>query len=621
MGTVELEASWRAEHGAVEAVVTATATDDDDHAFDLVVALPVEATSWRWLDDWATARAIVEPIRYAMTASADMAGWLPVSIYPYGGITDGASGLAAAVPLDLAVPAVIEYDAASELLEVRWHLALAPQTGHGTVTVSARFFAFDPSWGFRSIIARYHDTWRDHTRWFQSSFDPSPFESFHTNNYWGEFGARRCAAEEAEKVLSVQYTVPDFVVDRVCQGGEVPPDFAGLLDLIQSRGEQGSGCDQYYDTALTGELSRDATGAPVLKYMGVRPWTGGWVQAVLKITPLAGEDEDGYWTWLSQCHLLPAFESTATPDPAWNPPVPPSTVDGVLLDNFGAHLTGDLDGEHLRAASGALTYSPADDRPAVFLPAAYRAHMERLRRLLDTLPPPLRAIVINWKGLGTVNADLPLADLCADETDDFFAGDALGSGSANDYAPWLVRSRRALAYGKLRATAFAGSGITRQDVEHTLAYTLLWGTAARFKDETVFDGISAEEADSLARAHNRLVADLQRAGWEPLTGARTSNPNLLVERYGSPPQPFFLVVTNVSGQPVDGSVRLDPSLGVAAIERITERTRGAAVEIGGRSPAWTLGFRDLGSFDTLLLEIVPSPRTPHRPSGRALPGS
>ena len=296
-------------------------------------------------------------------------------------------------------------------------------------------------------------------------------------------------------------------------------------------------------------------------------------------------------------------------------------MDGVLLDNFGAHVTGDVDGDHLQLFPGALTYSPADYRPAVFLPVAYRAHMERLRNLLDTLPPPVRAIVINWKGLGIINADVSLADICADETDNFFSGGGPGNGSTSDYAPWLVRYKRALAYQKLRGTAFAGSGITRQDVEHTLAYTLLWGTAARFKDETDFDGITAEEADSLARAHNRLVADLQRAGWEPMTGAHTSDPNLLVERYGSPPQPFFLVVTNVSGQPVDGSLRLDPSLGVAAIERITERTRGAVVKISGRSPAWTLGFKDLGSFDTLLLEIVPSPRTPHRPSGRALPGS
>ncbi len=275
VGSFALDVNWRRRAGAVEAVVTATATDSSEHAFDLVLALPVDARSWEWLDDWATSRTIVEPVRYAMAATADTGGWLPVSVYPYGGITDATSGIAAAVPLDLPVPSVIQYDAASELFEVCWHLALVPGAGHGSVTVSARFFGFDPAWGFRSIIQRYHDTWREQQSWFRSAFDSSPFESFHRNNYWGEKGARQCAEEEAEKVLSMQYTVPDFVVNQVCQGTETPPDFPGLLSLIQSLGEQGSQCDQYYNTMALNDVSEDATGAPVLKYIGVRPWTNG----------------------------------------------------------------------------------------------------------------------------------------------------------------------------------------------------------------------------------------------------------------------------------------------------------------------------------------------------------
>jgi len=92
-----------------------------------------------------TYQTIEEPVAYSMAATADTGGWLPVSIYPYGGIMDSATGLAAAVPLDLSVPALIRYDAASELLAVCWHLALAPKDGHASVTVSARIFSFDPA--------------------------------------------------------------------------------------------------------------------------------------------------------------------------------------------------------------------------------------------------------------------------------------------------------------------------------------------------------------------------------------------------------------------------------------------------------------------------------------------
>ncbi len=617
VGGIGLDVAWRPRSGGVEAAITAVAEDGGEHAFDLVLAVPVDATGWRWFDDWATPVFISSPIEYAFMVTGDVEGWFPVSVYPFGGVADAKSGLGVAVPMDEPAPVLIRYDAALRLLEVCWHVALAPAAGHGSLGVTARILDFDPWWGFRSLVERYRGSWRDRDRWFASPFDVTPFESFHRNDYRGEAGARRCAAEEADHVLSLQYTVPDLVVDDVPEESGVPPTLDELLALIDARSQQGSDCQQLYYGPVFDEVALGSAGGPVLKYLGIRPWTGGRLQAAFKLAPLEGEGGGGTWDWLARCVLLPAFASTASPDPSWDPRVSASTIDGVLLDNFGAHVTADLDPAHIAGAAGILTYSPADYRPAVFLPSAYRSHMERLRALVDALPAPARAVAINWKGIGIVNGDVALADILADETENLYSYGHPGPGATGSYAPWILRYRRALAFGKLRGTAFSGSAITRGDVEDTLATALLWATAARFKDETEFLGITAEEADTLCRAHNRLVARLQTAGWQPVTGASASDRNLLVERYGTPSRTFYLVVTNAGESEIVGWIDLDASLGVGGIERVTELVAGRPVGIGGEAPEWRFLLPPLGPRETALVEIVPTAPAPRGPSGRA----
>jgi len=153
-------------------------------------------------------------------------------------------------------------------------------------------------------------------------------------------------------------------------------------------------------------------------------------------------------------------------------------------------------------------------------------------------------------------------------------------------------------------------------VERTLASAVLWATVARFKFETVFDGITAEEADALCRAGNRLVLELQRAGWEPVTRARASDPRLLVERYGGPPEPFFLVVQNTAGTALTGEVRLEAALGVTGLRAVDERRSGAPVTVSGEGPEWVLGLPEILPGDAVVLEVTPAPPAPRDPAGR-----
>ncbi len=68
-----------------------------------------------------------------------------------------------------------------------------------------------------------------------------------------------------------------------------------------------------------------------------------------------------------------------------------------------------------------------------------------------------------------------------------------------------------------------------------------------------------------------LIRQVSTAGWQPITLARSSNPNVFVERYGRPPTTYF-TLRNMTDQSVSTTLSLE--------DEISGQTAGRLVASG-----------------------------------------
>ena len=78
-----------------------------------------------------------------------------------------------------------------------------------------------------------------------------------------------------------------------------------------------------------------------------------------------------------------------------------------------------------------------------------------------------------------------------------------------------------------------------------------------------------------------VISALNAAGWEPITHARSDNPQVYVERYGKPGGPLYLTLFNDSAEAQAATVTLEAAaLGVVAESRqVSEELTGGAHEL------------------------------------------
>jgi len=600
-GALDVNAVWRGVSNAVDVAGTLSANDASNRALDLLISIPVDAWGWDWLDDTETTRRITNAVAYAHSVSADQQSFLPVSLYPYGGIASGERALATATPLAPPMLSELRYNAATRTMEICFHLALAPAFGHTNASFAARLGCPPDADAFRGVIAWYRDTYAASNTWFTSPFDVSAYTSTKKGSFIGN--PQQCVEHDAQGIMSIQYSVPDFVVDRVCTELETPPTLTGLLALMDERQTSNIPSVASYYTDVMPRIQSASNGDPILKYLAQKEWTGTNVEGCLKIDPSPTGVSTGYHSWVENETLRPAFENTTAVT---------GVLDAVLLDNFLSRDSLNCATQHLAALSHTLTYAPGDYAPALPPAAGMSDYLAWLRDWLDAnVPAPYRGIAINWWGMANPNACLPWIDLCAGEVNNAIVGGAFGKGTTTNFDPFILRYKRALAFHKMRGMAFAGSGITSNDVVDTFHTCLLYGIAGHFKEEagkTQFVDITPEAAAALARDYAMLAVRLGQAGWEPLTRATHTNEHLFLERYGEPrEQSFYIVAYNDHTNVVSDTVTLDERLGLSETPTVTELIDGNPVAIEGSGPAWTIAVTNLQPRRARVLHVTTAP--------------
>lgn len=629
MGPFDLKLNCDAVEEGILFTGTVEALDGNSHAFDLVISLPVDAEGWTWADDVGTSRSISadEADWYAAEVSADGQSSLPISIYPYGGIHDAESGLAACLPLDPTHMASIGYNAKRKTFDIEYRLAVAPALGHASVSFCGGFYAYNPKHGFRGIIDKYRRFWSDKTDWFTSEYDPSQYRDLYRGSVRGQGGARKVKDHDDSGTFSCLYLCPDFIVDEIGKAGkDIPPTMDEIMTLIGQRVNSADPIESYYYTHVIGETMKAPNGDMVLKYCDDTRSTGGWIQAVFKITPSIDQNGDGYLSFVRDNFLAPAFDCTMNPDPKWG--CDPSILDGVLLDNFCNQTSFDNDPDHIASSTWGLTYSPNDYSAALSPVTGAQEIVKWLRNWLDNnVPAPKRNVVPNWWGVGHTNGIVPWCDYLLDEVNGAIENGEYGHGRTGNFDPFILRYKRALAYGKYRGQKFNGKDIDQDDVLDTFHTYLLYGmgatpdTSLEFENPSVF---GYDQCIEFADAHNAFVAVVHNAGWEPLTMASCSTPDILLERYGSPDDGvFYLAAFNDGSGYASGTIELSKNLGLTLQPLdVYEEVTGQSYPLGGSSPSWTIDFSDLRKRRILVFRVTVDPVSGGGPGyPKLLPGT
>ncbi|MFQ6059593.1 MAG: hypothetical protein ACE5MB_12020, partial [Anaerolineae bacterium] len=496
-------------------------TTGQDHALDVTWGVPLSLAppqgggeSWTWWDDVHTARPITNMSSYAHVVSAIYdGGWLPISLYPYAGISNGDVGLAFGLFLDRPQLALLAYDGAGGRYGATFHLGISSQA----VKVGPRtmfdlmLYRFDPAWGFRSVIACHRALQPDA---YTTDLPLYNYTDFKQDDYFTADGVQQALEHDEDNVYSAQYTKSVLSLE-IMPASDPRPTLDQILavvsDTLSSLQEKKAALAR----AIIQSAVVDPNGDWSLRNVAAPPWAHNWWQA----SWAANMDSDltnGLASWNLDWRITPAF--TATTEAG-------AHLDGVQIDNFMATPTFDLRPEALAVAKWPPAYTPHTYQPAVHNGFAMREYLAFLRGYLDTNWGTDRGISVNCWGLGHPNY---LAEYI-----DGFGGEGTVESNAEgvNWNPEILDYRRAIAYGRSYLFFNHTPALTASEVYTFTRLALLYGVVPR---RGAFSADWEPEAQQIMTDTMQLVMRYWAAGWEPLTYAWTDDEAVWVERFGSP---------------------------------------------------------------------------------------
>ena len=364
---------------ARDGVTTVDATISDrtgkDRALTLLYTVPLPPEGLRWLHDPRRSDP-VEPRREYVNANRFAAGSGRLSRYPLAAVAREGEGVG--LGIDMAQPAFyrLGYNAGSGELFLAYDLGLTPERPAARV----RFvrFTFDPSWDFRSALARYYGIFPESFRcrapeqglWM-------PFAKISEVRGWGDFGFRfkegnnETAWDDEHGIVTFRYTEPMTWWMRM------PAEMPRTIEAARAEAARLAEHGNARAKSLPASGFRDAEGRLVARFRDT-PWCNGAAWSMNSMPGIAGEPTDFTNKW------NPAIRDR------YYGPGRTGDLDGEYIDSSEGYMTAELDfcRDHFAAADTPLTFSTHDCRPGIFrglVVFEYVRGIERDVRAMDKL--------------------------------------------------------------------------------------------------------------------------------------------------------------------------------------------------------------------------------------------
>jgi len=518
---------------------TLSDTAGRDRAVSLIYAIPVEGDGWRWCR--GPRRSVkAEPPREYVEASRFAAGANGrLSRYPLAAITREANGQA--IALDMGRPAFfrVGYNAGTRELFIAYDFGLAREKPSASFRFCA--YTFDAAHRFRSALARLYAIF---PAYFKCRTPEQgiwmPFYKISSVQGWEDFGFKfeegnnETAWDDRHGIITFRYTEPHTWWMPMKKGLPRTPEAA----LAEAKRRAAKKDPRALALMTSGYF--DEQGQLVLRIRNA-PWCNGAVWSVnpSPYLPFDVTDFKNKWNATLRKRLYGADRR--------------GDLDGEYVDSSEGYVTALLDfrREHFRFAQAPLTFSFYSRRPAQF------------RGLLSF--EYVRALAKDVHGMGKLMMAngtpsrlcwlAPLLDVMGTET------------NWNRNKRWRPMSdrdmlfRRALCGPKpfcfLMNTVFDdfSDALVEKYMKRCLAYGM-------------FPGFFSPEASGRSHYFRRpelynrhrplfkkyvpLCKTVAEAGWQPVTLARSDNPEVYVERFGEK----YLTVFNDSSKAQTATITL-----------------------------------------------------------------
>ncbi len=539
-------------------------------------ALPFDADGWQWHNDMQTAVTIAENKLYEnvrpLRAYADLPEWkdepalrMGYSNRNFCTVLTGPVGICLAVPIDKPSIFRTAYDGDVKQLEIVYDFALSPDTRKpNEVDFTFDLYQCDPNWAFRSALARYYRLYpelfrtyvRDQGQWMAFS-KLSEIDNANEFYFALQEGAPEPEYDDKLGVLSCPYFT------HAGMGANIPnydpeadplPPHEVQVEAMEAAFKARTKLDGIYHAVGL----HDAEGK-----LDVRKWrVYAHLIAQFNLDP---ELPYGEWTLERAIERIQQVKQSRNAD-----------LDGFYYDGLSAGINYRPD--HFGTADAPCLWDPVAQKPFI---NNFFSSCEFARAAAELLRP--RGLITMMNGaLGASFYVAPWLDVLGAET-----GLRIPRESFNYI--------RATTYHKPFLTLLKGNyeqQIGRPEMELFHKRCLAYGVFPGFFDwppsglgpggRYWYHSRYYERDRDIFRKYQPLCRDLALAGWEPVTYARSSEPQVFVERFGPTSDGIvWLTLLNEDSHPhktsltIDAkALQLDPTTA-----RATDVVTGAPIEL------------------------------------------
>ncbi len=547
-------------------------------------SFPLDATGWQWHNDMQSLQTIgpgkvyenVVPLR----AYADLPEWknepalrMGYSNRNFCTVVTGPVGICLAVPIDKLCLFRTAYDGDAKKLDIVYDFALSPDTRKpNEVGFAFDLYQCDPGWGFRSALARYYRLHPDlFTCLVKNQGQWMAFSKLSEIDNANEFyfalqeGAPEPEYDDKIDVLSCPYFT------HAGMGANIP-NYDPEADPLPAHEVQVAAMEAAFKSRTGAEDMYHRVGLHTAEgKLDVRKWAV-YANLIAQFN-LDPELPYGAWTLQRAVERIEQVKRQANSD-----------LDGFYYDGLSAGINYRPD--HFKTADGPCLWDPVAKKPFI---NNFFSSCEFARAAAELLRP--RGLITMMNGAsGSTFHVAPWLDVFGDET---------GVRIPRERFNYM----RSIIYHKPYLTLLKGNyeqAIGRAEMELFHKRCLAYGVFPGFFDwppsglgpggRYWYHSRYYERDRDIFRKYQPLCRELALAGWEPVTCARSSEPEVFVERFGPTDNGIaYITLLNEGEYPhkthltIDAkALRLDPGT-VRAADLVTGTQIALAVKGGALS--------------------------------------